>query len=53
MIEWNNFDPKIQISKSISIPKKSILTFIRSVANGIFNCHNPRGLKLLSRFRLG
>ena len=33
--------------------KKIILSFIRLYPNSTLNCHNPRGIKLLSRLRLG
>ena len=52
IIECNKLGPKIQISESSGIFKKSILTFIRPVANSLCNYHDRRGLKLLS-FRLG
>ena len=51
--EWNKFNPNIQISDSIGIFKRSILTLIRVVANNIFIFHNPKNLKLLSRLHLG
>ena len=52
-IEWNNLDPNIQNSESINIFKKHLLTFIRPLPNSVFNCHNARGVKLLTRLRLG
>ena len=33
--------------------KKNILKLIRPSPNSIFNCHNPKGVKLLTRLRLG
>ena len=33
--------------------KKSIFGFIRPSENPIFNCHNPSGIKLITRLRLG
>ena len=33
--------------------KKRILSFIRPSPDSTFNCHNLRGIKLLSRLRLG
>ena len=56
VIDWNKLDPKIQISESIGTLvffKEIILTFTRPVANSTSNWHNHRGLKLLSRIRLG
>ena len=41
-------------SKSVGTFKKRILAFIRLIApNSAFNCHYPKGIKLLSRLRLG
>ena len=51
--EWNNLDPKIRKSKSISIFKSNILKFIRPKPNNVYYCHNPKGIELLTRLRLG
>ena len=51
--EWNNLDPEIRKSKSISIFKSIILKFIRPKPNNVYYCHNPKGIKLLTRLRLG
>ena len=51
--EWNNLDKSVRNSESFSIFKKNILQFIRPSPNSIFNCHNPKGVKLLTRLRLG
>ena len=40
-------------SDGIETFKKRILSLIRPSPNSIFNCHNPRRIKLLSRLRLG
>ena len=53
LTEWNNLDESIRNSESFSIFKKNILKFIRPSPNSIFNCHNPKKLKLLTRLRLG
>ena len=53
LIEWNNFDINIRISGSYANFKETILRFIRSSENLIFNCHNPSGIKLTNRLRLG
>ena len=53
IIEWNKLDWEIKNSGSIVTFKKIILSFIRPSANSTFNYHNPRGIKLLSRLRLG
>ena len=51
-IQWNKLDKSIQSFESFSIFKKSILKFIRQFSNSILNCHNPKGIKLLTRSRL-
>ena len=40
-------------SKTFSAFKKSILKFIRRSSNSIVNCHSPKGIKLITRLRLG
>ena len=50
--EWSNLDPHIKKSKSISIFKNNILKFIRPKPNNIYYCHNPKGIRLLTRLRL-
>ena len=52
-MEWNKLYWEIKNSESIVTFKKRILSFIRPSANSKFNCHNPRGIKLLLRLRLG
>ena len=53
IIEWNKLDWEIKNYESIVTFKKRIVSFIRPYANTTFNCHNPRGIKLLSWLRLG
>ena len=53
VIEWNKLDLNIPYSESLNILKKRISKFIRPSGSSIFNCHNPRGVKLLTRLRLG
>ena len=43
----------IRKSKSISIFKTNILKFIRPKPNSVYYCHNPQGIRLLTRLRLG
>ena len=42
--EWNNLDPQIRKSKSISIFKNNILKFIWPKPNNFYYCHNPKGI---------
>ena len=53
IIEWNKLDWKIKNFESIETFKKRILSLIRPSPNSTFNCHNPKGIKLLSWLRLG
>ena len=51
--EWNNLDPHIRKSKSISIFKINILKFIRPKPKNVYYCHNPKEIRLLTRLLLG
>ena len=42
-----------QIGRLKTLTVLKLLSFIRSSPNSTSNCHNPRGIKLLSRLRLG
>ena len=53
VIEWNKLDNNIRNSESVSAFKKQILKFIRPSPNSTFNVHNPHGIKLLTRLRVG
>ena len=53
VIEWNKLDNNIRNSESVSAFKKQILKFIRPSPNSMFNVHNPHGVKLLTRLRVG
>ena len=49
-VEWNKLDLNIRNSKRL---KKTLLNFIRPSGSTVFNCRNPKGVKLLTRLRLG
>ena len=53
IIEWNKLNSNIRNSETLNIFKSKILEFLRPTANSIFGCHNPVGVKLLTRLRLG
>ena len=53
MLEWNNLDKSIRISETFSFFKKSVLKLIRLPENSIFNCHNPKRIKVTTIVRLG
>ena len=40
------------ILEVLFIFKKHILQFIRPSSNSVYNCHNPKGIKLMTRLRL-
>ena len=52
VIEWNKLDLNIRNSESLNIFKKTLLNFIRLSGSTVFNCHNLKGVKLLTRLRL-
>ena len=54
IIEWSKLDSNIRNSETLKskIFKSKIFKFIRPTANSIFGCHNPIGVKLLTRLRL-
>ena len=49
--EWNKLVPEIRNLKSVSLFKKSILSFIRPNSFSVYNVHDPIGLKYLTRLR--
>ena len=51
--EWNKLDPGIRNSESLSLFNKNILHLIRPALKSIYNCHNPKGVKLITPLRLG
>ena len=53
IIDWNKLDNNIRNSASLEIFKNSLLKIIRPKSNCIFDIHNPLGVKLLTRLRLG
>ena len=50
---WNQLDTNIQNSSSLEIFKRALLIFIRPKPAGVYKIHHPKGLKLLTRLRLG
>ena len=51
--EWNKLDLNIRNPASLDAFKKKLLNSIRPCSNSIFDIHNPLGIKLLTRLRLG
>ena len=52
IIEWNKLDPGFRKADSLSLFKTNILKFIRPSSNPVYNCHNPKGLKFITRLKL-
>ena len=52
-MEWNKIDKSIRKSESLNVFKKSISKFIRPSQNRVYNCHNPKGIKLLTILTVG
>ena len=53
IIEWNKLDVKLRKSEYLSYFENALLKVGRPAAKSIYNTHNPIGLKLLTRLRLG
>ena len=53
VIKWNKLDLNIRNSESLNIFKKTLLNFIHPSGSTLFDCHNPKGVKLLIKLRLG
>ena len=53
ILEQNKLDPSVPNSATYNVFKNSILKFIRPSPNKIFQWHNPEGIKLVTRLRLG
>ena len=51
--KWNQLNPELQNSVSLQSFKRSLLLFIRPTASPIYTIHHARGLKFLTRLRLG
>ena len=45
--------PKYSQFRKLEYLQENILNFIRASRSTVFNCHNPKGVKLLTRLRLG
>ena len=53
IIEWNKLHSRLRKGKSFTDFKTNILSFIRPKANNEFNCNSSKGLKFVTRLRLG
>ena len=52
-MEWNKLDVTLRKSESLPYFRNALLKIGRPTAKPIYNIHNPIGLKLLTRLRLG
>ena len=53
IIEWNKLDLNIRNSENLFIFQVKFLKFIRPSGSSVFKCYSPKGIKLLTRLRLG
>ena len=53
VIEWNKLDSRLRKAKSFTDFKKNVLSFIRPKSNSVFDCSSSKGLKFVTRLRLG
>ena len=53
IVEWNKLDVTVRNAKSFLIFKNLLLKIGRPIQNSIFKIHDPLGIKLLTRLRLG
>ena len=53
IVEWNKLDYALRSEKSYLIFRKTLLQIGRPIADSVYFVHNPLGLKLLTRLRLG
>ena len=52
-MEWNTLDVKLRKSESLPYFKNVLQKVGRPTAKPIYSIHNPIGLKLLTKLRLG
>ena len=50
---WSKLDPTIRNAESVGIFKSNILKFIRPTPRSFSNCYNHKGIRLMTRLRLG
>ena len=53
IIKWNKLDVTVRNAKSFLIFKSLLLKIGRPIQNSIFKVHDPLGIKLLTRLRVG
>ena len=53
IVEWNKHDVTVTNAKLFMIFKNLLLKIGRPIQNSIFKIHDPLGIKLLTRLRVG
>ena len=53
IIKWNKLDRDLRKADSLLVFKTYILKFKRPSPNPAYNYHNPKGLKIINRIKLG
>ena len=53
IIEWNKLDHNLRRCDSYNIFKSNILKFIEPSSNTFFDCHDPIGIKYITRIQFG
>ena len=51
--EWNKLDLSIRNLTSLNIFEGRLLQVVRPLENSVFTCHNPIGIKYLTRLEFG
>ena len=51
--EWSILDSTFRNSKSFAVSKNSILKFIRPSSSNVCNCNNYKGIRIITRLRVG
>ena len=51
--EWNKLHSEIRNAKTYASFRKMLLNFSRPIGNSTYKIYDPRGIKLLTRLRLG
>ena len=52
IIGWNKLNPDLKKAESLLVFKNNILKFIQPSSNSVYNCHNPKGFKFITRLGL-
>ena len=52
IIEWNKLDASLRRYDTYNAFKSNILKFIQPSSSSLFDCHNPIGIKYITRIRL-